>query len=110
MTDARHHLHKRKRIHEQHQLYPSIEPWKRYLDYAVYFMGVLAPLMTFAQVFDIWLRRDASGVSWQTWMTYLFSSIIWCLYGFAHREKPIIISNILYVIGTTLIVIGIMIF
>lgn len=107
MTDAQHHLHKRKRIHKEYELYPHPVTWKRYLDYAVYMMGIISPLMTFPQVFEIWQTKSAEGVSPLTWGTYFFSSIVWLAYGITHKEKPIILSNALYILIIFFILIGI---
>lgn len=108
--NAQHHLHKRKRIHIKHEEYPHPNRWKRYLDYSVYAMGVISPVMTFSQVLQVWTLKSADGLSPATWATYLVSSIVWLTYGVVHKAKPIIISNILFIIATLLILIGIAIF
>lgn len=108
--DAQHHLHIRKRIHEQKETYPHPTLWKRWLDYAVLVVGVGAPLMTFVQVFKIWSGQNAEGLSLHTWIAYFVASLIWLFYGLVHRVRPILISNIMYLISTGLVLIGIALF
>ena len=110
MTHAHHHLHRRKRIHVRHEIYPHPNPWKRFLDRAVLFVGVAAPLMTFSQVWTIWTTKSAESISPATWGMYFIASIVWLIYGLAHRELPIVISNTLYVVATALVLVGIAIF
>ena len=110
MNSAHHHLHIRKRIYKYLEEYPHPERIKRVLDRAVMTVAILAPVMTFAQVWKIWSEQSASSSSGLTWGMYFASSLVWLFYGLAHRERPIIISNILYIIGTALILIGIIIF
>ncbi len=107
---AHHHLHIRKRIYKYLEEYPHPEKWKRLLDYAVLTVGVLSPVITFVQVWKIWSEQNASSSSLVTWGMYFVASLVWFAYGMAHREKPIILSNILYIIATGFVLIGIAIF
>jgi len=38
---AVHHLHKRKRIHEKHEVYPHPDKWKNRLDKIIYFIAII---------------------------------------------------------------------
>lgn len=105
-----HHIHIRKRIHQNNEQYPHPDFWKRFFDRLVFVVGVLAPAMTFAQVWKIWNVKNAESSSIWTWTMYFIASIVWLVYGIMHREKPIVLSNILYIIGTGLVLVGIAIF
>lgn len=104
------HLHIRKRVHQKLEQYPHPKKWKRLLDRAVLAMSVIAPMMTFVQAWEIWISKSADNLSFITWTTYLVSSVIWLGYGIAHRERPIIIANILYTISTLIIFIEMFVF
>lgn len=102
-----HHFHLRKRLHQKHQTYPHPDKFVRYLDGLIYIVGILGPVLTIPQVYAIWVIKDASGVSGLTWSAYLVFAFFWLLYGIVHKEKPIIISNCLWIVTEIIIVVGI---
>lgn len=67
------------------------------MDGAIYAAGVVSPMMTLPQIWQIWEAQSAEGVSLITWSSYLFFSVLWLFYGVIHKEKPIIISNALWI-------------
>lgn len=105
-----HHLHLRKRVHQKLEKYPHPHKYKRIMDELVYVMGIFGPVMSLPQVIKIWSEQDASSISLLTWVAYLFGSICWLIYGIMHQEKPIIISNFLYVFVNVAIIIGVIIY
>jgi uncharacterized protein with PQ loop repeat len=75
------------------------------------FMLVFAtvePLATIPQIVQIWSSKGAPGVSLSTWFFYTLTSTIWLFYGFKTKDKPIIISGVLWVASQGLVVIGIL--
>jgi len=46
MTEGLHHFHRRKRIYQKHEPYPHPDKWKRFMDHAIYCVGVFGPIMT----------------------------------------------------------------
>lgn len=75
------------------------------------FMLVFAtvePLATIPQIVQIWSAKGASGVSLSTWFFYTLTSVIWLIYGIKTKDKPIIVSGILWVISQGLVVVGIL--
>jgi len=103
-----HHLHRRKRIHQQHEPYPHPNKWKRFLDKIIFVVGVIGPLMVLPQVLKIWIQKDASGVSLISWASFLFFDTIWITYGVVHRVYPIIVAYTIWIILEIVIVIGIL--
>ena len=101
------HLHRRKQRLEP---YPHPDPWKRALDRVIYAIAILAPVMSLPQVWDIWSTRSAGAVSLLTWGSWIGFAAIWLLYGFVHREKPIIVMNILWILVDVAVVAGILMF
>jgi len=101
-----HHLHIRKR----REPYPSTRVWMRILDIVVYVVGIIGPLATIPQVLQIYLSRDASGVSFITWGIYAIADIPWIVYAIAHRERPLIICYILWFFFNTLVSVGALIY
>ena len=109
-TEIIHHHHTRKRIFEKLEKYPSKDKLKKLFDDLVYFVGIMGPLMTIPQITKIWLEKDASGVSALSWFSYLITAIIWLFYGIIHQEKPIILTNTLWIILDIIIVTGTVIY
>ncbi len=101
-----HHFHKRKRIHQKHEPYPHPDKFKRFMDKAILFVCIAAPLMTLPQVFKIWVQQNAAGVSVVSWAAYFVFAIFWLIYGVLHKEKPIIITNTIWLFLDVLIVVG----
>lgn len=73
-----------------------------------YVVAFIGPIMTIPQVTKIWLDGKVDGVSPLTWGTYTLLAVFWILYGVAHKEKPIILTNILYFLVNTSIVLGVL--
>mgnify|MGYP003420760740 FL=1 len=109
-TDGLHHYHVRKRIHKKREQYPHSNRWKRYLDNIIYPVGILGPLMTLPQLWTVWSTKDVHGLSLFTWSAWIFVGIFWLLYGIAHKEKPIICSNIAWIVIELGVVVGILIY
>jgi uncharacterized protein with PQ loop repeat len=107
MDKGFHHFHKRKRIHQKLEKYPSKNKWINLIDKLIYFVIALGLIITIPQVYKIWIDKNAAGVSIVSWSGYLIISFFWLTYGFVHKEKPIIISNILWIFMYILIILGV---
>ncbi len=105
-----HHFHVRKRIHQNLEKYPSTEPRKRFLDKIIYIVGISGPIMTIPQVWEIWSKQDATGVSLISWSWYLLTACIWLTYAIEHKEKPLIVTNILWIFIEIILVLGIILY
>jgi len=106
MPSAAHHLHKRKRIHIKYEKYPPKEKFKRLIDKLIYIGAIFGPLISLTQVYEIWYYKTAAGVSLITWAGYFLGAFVWLAYGIIHKEKPIVLNSILWIIVNGLIVIG----
>lgn len=110
-TNPQRHIHLRKLATEQRlEAYPHPVAWKRWLDRAVYAAGILSPLMTIPQAMQVWETRDVTGLSLVTWGTYVVSSAVWTVYGIVHKERPIVLSNVLFFVLNGMITAGILLF
>ena len=92
------HVNLRKRIHEKLEKYPNPDKFKRLLDKIIYYVAFLGPLITLPQVYKVFSSGDVSGISAVTFIGYTVVSCIWFVYGWAHKEKPIMISQGLFAI------------
>lgn len=91
-----HHIRKRKR---------KEKPTKGALDYAVYAASILGPLTALPQLRDLYVLKT-TGVSAVSYTGYTALSLLWLYYGTVHKDKPIIISNTLWVVANGLILVG----
>ena len=90
------HLHKKRKKKQQ-------EP----IDRLVYLAVIFGPLMTLPQVYAIWVQQS-NDVSVVSWISYLVIAVIWLFYGIRHKEKPIILVQLLWIVLDILIVAGLM--
>lgn len=82
----------------------------RFIDRYVFIVAIGGPLTTIPQIMKIWISKDAHDISATTWALFVLSASIWLFYGIAHRNKPIIISNLLWVFLEGMVLLGAIIY
>jgi len=90
---GQHHISVRKRVYKKHEPYPSLHLLKHIVDWFVYVMSVIIPIMTLPQVYEAFINHNAQGLVPITWFTYASTNALWLFYGILHKEKPIIFAN-----------------
>ena len=88
MLNGFHHFHLRKRGVISSKNTKSI----RVIDRFIFVVGALGPIMTIPQLYEIWVHKDARGVSLISWSSYFIFSIFWIIYGIVHKEKVIVFT------------------
>lgn len=78
---------------------------KDLIDHLIYVAAYLQPFMTLPQVYVIWVKHD-TGSSLITWGAYLFFSVIWFLYALKIKDKPLLITYVLWLIFESSVVLG----
>lgn len=106
MSTVLHHQHLRQRIHEKHEQYPHPVRHKRILDRLIYVVGIVQPLTILPQVYNIWVLKEAGGISVFTFTSFALFDLVWIYYGVVHKERPIILMYCLWAILNSSIVIG----
>tara|TARA_Y100000310_G_C20625976_1_gene785900 strand:+ start:403 stop:696 length:294 start_codon:yes stop_codon:yes gene_type:complete len=84
--------------------------WKKVIDKAIYVIAFFGIIMTLPQVYNIWIGKNAIGVSAISWIAYLVVAITWLAYGLVHKYKPIIYSNCLWIVLDLFIISGVFIY
>jgi uncharacterized protein with PQ loop repeat len=84
--------------------------WTGVLDVAIYPVGALSLILTLPQVYDVWVLHEVAGVSVITWSMWTISSIVWVLYGIAHRAAAIVFMQICWITLYLLVISGTFIF
>lgn len=82
-------------------------PIIKFLDKIIFVVAIAGPLTNFPQLSLIWKDKKIEGVSIYTWIGYVTISSIWLGYGFVHKDRAIIISNILWITIGGLVIFGI---
>ncbi|MBW3019189.1 hypothetical protein KY329_03330 [Candidatus Woesearchaeota archaeon] len=95
-TGYLHHIKKRK----------TGKAWVKRLDKFLLVVAIVGPLTTLPQIWDIFSRKIAEGVSITTWAFFALISVPWLVYGLVHKDKPIIISATLWIILDAAVTIG----
>ncbi|MBC7459511.1 hypothetical protein H7200_02230 [Candidatus Saccharibacteria bacterium] len=97
--------------HVMHQAHPRHKKAShRLIDNLALLVGTLQPLMTLPQIFLILQSGDASGQSIVTWIAYDIASVVLLIYGVVHKLKPIVVTQILWLIVQSVVVISIIAF
>jgi uncharacterized protein with PQ loop repeat len=105
MTSPHQHQSIRKRITLNHP-YPSRKKFIRWFDRFIMVAGALSVIATIPQVIEIWVHKSADGVSSISWAYYVFYSLAFTVYGFIHREFPIIFNYTLATFMYLLVLVG----
>ncbi|OGH02516.1 MAG: hypothetical protein A2798_02615 [Candidatus Levybacteria bacterium RIFCSPHIGHO2_01_FULL_37_17] len=79
-------------------------------DHLMYAVALIAPLLTVPQFLDVWIRKDASGLSLFTWSAYTVMSFLWLLYWKEHHKTWILLGHIIILLLNAGIVLGILIY
>ena len=77
-----------------------------FLSFLASISGTILGLSGFPQVFKIFKRKSAKDIAPLTYWIVETGSVIWILYGLELKNLPIVLSNVLGFITTSLILIG----
>lgn len=100
------HVVKRKRL----EPYPHHNKWMRMFDVFIVVVVVVGPLTALPQLYTIFAYENVQGVSLLTWLFSAVFPIPWLIYAIVHKEKPLIISSVLWMLVSFMIVIGVMMY
>jgi uncharacterized protein with PQ loop repeat len=107
--ELHHHSHEHIKNQEKFDLLHD-KKYIRLLDRLVLLISILSPVFTLEQVYLIYTTKNVAGLAIFTWCAWFLFSIFWLLYGLAHKEKPIIINNIIWIVIHILVITGIIIY
>ena len=80
------------------------------MDTLAYVASTLSLVFTADQLRIIWIGHNASGVSPLAWFFYTVSSSVWLMYGYVHKEKVLLITHSVWVVMSSLIFLGILLY
>jgi uncharacterized protein with PQ loop repeat len=81
-----------------------------YLDYLIYVAAVGAPVALLPQVMQVFATHDVASLSLPTWALLALFNVLWIIYGIAHRDAPIYLTNFLLAMLNFAVVAGILMY
>ena len=103
-----HHVRARVRRTKDLEPFPSRNTWKRFLDYLMYGVGIIAPLALLPQIIQIYTTKSSIGISLLTWLLLALINMLWAFYGAMHKDKQLFFANAFMVLFDLIIVFGIL--
>jgi MtN3 and saliva related transmembrane protein len=107
MNQGLHHLTTRERVYKNLEPYPHPDKAKRIYDEVIYLVGIVSPFVILPQAINVWVYRQTEGISIITWALLGVASSMWLVYGIIHKEKPIIVTNVLLMLFNFSIALGV---
>ena len=95
MNIGLHHLVKKYKIGQLPSELISNNKFREFVNRFIYIVGFFSIIILLPQLLQILVSKNAKGVSLVTWVGFFISSSFWLFYGIIHREKPIILTNVL---------------
>jgi uncharacterized protein with PQ loop repeat len=68
------------------------------------------PIMTFPQLYQIFILQQSQGVSVISWLAYTIVSVIWLWHGYRIQDRSLMINSAIYAVQCGLIAVGATIF
>ncbi len=80
---------------------------RRYTARAMYVVAFIMPATNLPQILQLFSSHITTGLSLQTWVMYLVVGLVPFLYAIAYNMKPLIISNVLWIVVELIMIYGI---
>ena len=77
-----------------------------FIDRFIYFVAVAYPLSSLPQILKIYGEKNAEAISISTFVLFTVFALIWLIYGIVHKDKAILLSNVLWISTYIIIIIG----
>lgn len=95
-------------LHPFHHLTAKSE--LKSIDRVIAVAAVIYPLTGIPQVIELFWRHNAGGVSLVSWLGFAVFSAMFLIYALAHRLKPLIITQALWLVVDVLVVVGVIMY
>lgn len=73
-------------------------------------IAIFGPASALPQVHQTLTTKDVSGMSLFTWGLWAILTVVWLIYGIIHKEKPLIISQGIYLVLNLVVVAAIILY
>lgn len=88
----------------------AVKGTKSAVDKICYAASVFMPATAIPQIHQLYTTHDADSLSLLMWVLYLVGIIPFLLFGIQHKEKQLVVLNVLWLIVTLTIIVGILLF
>src|SRR5947207_4319373 len=78
---------------------------RRTVDSIAYFIAVAGNIAVLPQILKAW-QSNAPGLAVLTWLLFLGIGFIWLVYAIQHRQKPLIVAEIVGMTCNAAVVLG----
>ena len=110
MPNVEHHIHQRKRIHEDKQPFPHPDKKIRYIDNMAMVNAVVMPLTVLPQIYRIFYYQVVDGISLLMWVLFALSCLVMLVYGIVHKSKELIVLNVCWTVMNVIVIAGVIIY
>jgi len=76
------------------------------IDRLTFMAAIVEPIMTIPQAWDIFRYHNAAGISLTTWTCYLLLGGVWIWWSIVHKQRVVLLYELLYVILEVTIIAG----
>ena len=83
---------------------------RKLVGYIMLAVAFIAPLSNLPQIYKLFSLQVTEGLSVETWIMYLLLTIVQLAYAYVNKIRPLIISNILWIIVDLIMIYGIIAF
>ncbi|MCC8372135.1 MAG: hypothetical protein LN568_05330 [Rickettsia endosymbiont of Pseudomimeciton antennatum] len=81
-----------------------------FFDRYMIFAGVMGQYLFYTQAYKIFTTKSADDLSLDGFFVIIIVTISWLIYGTIHNNTPIIIAQIVGLIGMIIVVVGILLY
>ena len=110
MNNGLHHLHVRKRLYKNLEKYPHPDRLTYLLDKVMFGVAIVMPIVLLPQVIQLYVSKDAAGLSFVTWSFGCVINFLWSFYGYVHKEKPLCVASAMSGLLNLSIALGILLY
>jgi len=79
------------------------------LNKAVMAVAIVEPLTTLPQIINVFTKSNVAAISVLTWALYALFEVICVIYGLTIKNRPIVITNTLWILMDLAVVVGVLV-
>ena len=87
-----------------------LDDYKKQIEQTALIAGIIQPLISAPQIFQIYSNHSAKDVSLLTWVSYLVFGIVFLTYGIMFKLTPIWVTQIIWILMKIAIIVGILLY
>jgi len=72
-------------------------------------VAIVEPLTTLPQIINVFTKSNVAAISVLTWALYALFEVIWVIYGLTIKNRPIVITNTLWILMDLAVVVGVLV-